>query len=174
MSEFHEGGCVCGAVRYRVNGDPQTAYVCHCTFCQRRTGSAFAVIVWFEEENVELMGNGPTIYEHRVDENNRWFRLHFLQPMRNNRHGNRRTPTKPSVDYGRHTRRPQLGQVRSTHLDAFCPTLDGLPARYEALREKRRDRQGFEWRREIGSERAHTSVILRQARHFALQADHML
>jgi hypothetical protein len=77
MSEVHEGGCVCGAIRYRVKGEPQTAYVCHCTFCQKRTGSAFAVIVWFEEENVELMGNGPTIYEHRVDENNRWFRLHF-------------------------------------------------------------------------------------------------
>lgn len=77
MLEVHEGGCLCGTIRYRVKGDPQQAYVCHCTFCQRRTGGAFAVIVWFAEQNVELTEGGLTTYEHRVDENNRWFRLHF-------------------------------------------------------------------------------------------------
>ena len=77
MLEVHEGGCLCGALRYCVKGDPQRALVCHCTFCQRYTGSAFGVEVRFEEENVELMGDGLTTYEHRVDESNRWFRLHF-------------------------------------------------------------------------------------------------
>ncbi len=77
MSEIHEGGCLCGAIRYRVKGNPWRAYVCHCTDCQRRTGSAFAIIVWFEEENVELTDDGLTIYEHRSDESNRWRRAHF-------------------------------------------------------------------------------------------------
>jgi len=75
MSEVHEGGCLCGGIRYRVKGDPLRAYVCHCTFCQRKSGSAFATIVWFEEENVELTGDGLTTYEHRSDESNHLFRL---------------------------------------------------------------------------------------------------
>jgi len=77
MPDVHEGGCLCGAIRYRVKGKPLRAYVCHCSFCQRRTGSAFAVIVGFEGENVDLIGDGLTTYEHRVDESNRYFRLNF-------------------------------------------------------------------------------------------------
>ena len=38
---IHEGGCLCGAVRYRVEGEPALSSVCNCTSCQRRTGSAF-------------------------------------------------------------------------------------------------------------------------------------
>ena len=76
MSEVHEGGCVCGAIRYRVMGEPLRAYVCHCTFCQRFTGSAFGVLTWFKKENVEVVGDGIVTYDHTVDETDRWFRLH--------------------------------------------------------------------------------------------------
>jgi hypothetical protein len=37
------GGCLCGAVRYEVNEAPVVAGYCHCTRCQRRTGTAAAV-----------------------------------------------------------------------------------------------------------------------------------
>ncbi len=77
MSEVHEGGCVCGAIRYRVRGEPLRAYVCHCTFCQRFTGSAFGVLTWFDEENVEVEGDGITTHDHTVDGTDRWYRLHF-------------------------------------------------------------------------------------------------
>jgi len=77
MSEVHEGGCLCRAIRYLVKGNPQRGSVCHCTFCQRRTGSAFEFQAFFEEQNVELMGDELTTYEHRSDESNRWFRLNF-------------------------------------------------------------------------------------------------
>ncbi len=76
MTEVHEGGCVCGAIRYRVRGEPLRAYVCHCTFCQRFTGSAFGVLTWFDEEKVEVEGDGIVTYDHTVDETDRWFRLH--------------------------------------------------------------------------------------------------
>ena len=36
------GGCGCGAVRYEVDQQPVLAGYCHCTRCQRRTGSAAA------------------------------------------------------------------------------------------------------------------------------------
>ncbi len=77
MSEVHEGGCLCRAIRYRVKGNPLVAYVCHCTFCQRRSGSAFGTNIWFEEENVELTGDGLTTYEQRSDESSHLLRLHF-------------------------------------------------------------------------------------------------
>ncbi len=77
MTEVHEGGCVCGAIRYRVSGEPLRAYVCHCTFCQRFTGSAFGVLTWFDEENVEVEGDGITTHDHTVDGTDRWYRLHF-------------------------------------------------------------------------------------------------
>ncbi len=76
MPEINEGGCVCKAIRYRVKGAPIRSYACHCTFCQRFTASAFAMMSWFAEENVEIVGDGVMTYEHTVDETDRWFRLH--------------------------------------------------------------------------------------------------
>lgn len=79
MSESHEGGCLCGAHRYRVKGDPMRVSVCHCTFCQRRTGSTCGIGVFFAEENIELRGDEPAIYEHTSDESNLKIRLHFCR-----------------------------------------------------------------------------------------------
>ena len=45
MIDTHLGGCVCGAVRYRVHGDPVVGTVCHCRFCQKRLASAFVAAV---------------------------------------------------------------------------------------------------------------------------------
>ena len=77
MSEIHEGGCLCRTIRYRVTGNPLRVGACHCTFCQRRTGSAFGISVFFDEQNVASMGDGLTTYEQRSDESNLWLRLHF-------------------------------------------------------------------------------------------------
>ena len=43
MAEFREGGCQCAKVRYRVDGQPVAVGVCHCTECQRQSGSAFGM-----------------------------------------------------------------------------------------------------------------------------------
>lgn len=77
MADTHEGGCLCGAVRYRVEGDPVRSSVCHCTFCQRRTGSAFATAAFFPEERVTLTGDTLSEYEHVSDESQTWLRLGF-------------------------------------------------------------------------------------------------
>ena len=37
------GGCQCGKIRYQVTEAPQSVYTCHCTDCQRLTGSAFSL-----------------------------------------------------------------------------------------------------------------------------------
>ena len=69
------GGCVCGAVRYRARGKPAVISACHCMFCQRRTGSAFATMAYFDEANVGIMKGQVTEYEHRADESSRWLRM---------------------------------------------------------------------------------------------------
>ncbi|MDE2562280.1 MAG: GFA family protein [Sphingomonadales bacterium] len=52
---MREGGCGCGAVRYRVEGDPIFVNNCHCTQCQHQTGSTSVVNAFFESERVTLL-----------------------------------------------------------------------------------------------------------------------
>jgi hypothetical protein len=52
---IHEGRCTCGRVRYRMLGDPMFVHCCHCTWCQRETGSAFALNALVEADLVELL-----------------------------------------------------------------------------------------------------------------------
>lgn len=77
MDNVHEGGCACGAVRYRVRGQPTIGMVCHCRFCQRRLGSAFGIIAYFNEQDVEITQGQLTCCEHRSDESGRWLKMEF-------------------------------------------------------------------------------------------------
>ena len=65
----HEGGCLCGAVRYRVVGTPLSVAICHCTNCQKNTGSAFSVNVIFPKAALTMEGT-PAIYEDIGDTGN--------------------------------------------------------------------------------------------------------
>ena len=53
-----EGGCVCGAVRYRLLNSPMIVHCCHCTWCQRETGAAFAINALIEASQVFLLQGG--------------------------------------------------------------------------------------------------------------------
>ena len=57
--EAREGGCSCGAVRYRLASEPLFVNCCHCLHCQRQTGSAFVVNVLIETDRVELLAARP-------------------------------------------------------------------------------------------------------------------
>ena len=52
--ELHSGGCSCGAVRYETLGNPTRVAVCHCRYCQTRTGSAFGMNVYFEDSQIQI------------------------------------------------------------------------------------------------------------------------
>lgn len=53
--EIHDGGCTCGEVRYRMTARPMIVHCCHCTWCQRETGTAFALNALIEAERVEML-----------------------------------------------------------------------------------------------------------------------
>jgi len=55
VSVAREGGCSCGAVRYRLASDPLFTHCCHCLNCQRQTGSGFAINVLIEADRLELL-----------------------------------------------------------------------------------------------------------------------
>jgi hypothetical protein len=59
MSAHLEGGCSCGAVRYRLASEPLFVHCCHCLNCQRQTGSAFVVNLLIEADRVELLAAEP-------------------------------------------------------------------------------------------------------------------
>lgn len=77
MTDRHEGGCVCGAVRYVTQGDPERVSLCHCAWCQRRTGSAFGTEAVFKHANVTFTGDGMRKFRHLSDESGRWLDQHF-------------------------------------------------------------------------------------------------
>jgi hypothetical protein len=55
-----QGGCLCGAVRFRAEADPTSATVCHCRDCQKFTGSAFAALVRVAKQAVAIEGTLKT------------------------------------------------------------------------------------------------------------------
>jgi hypothetical protein len=51
-----EGSCTCGAVTYKMTHSSIFTHCCHCTWCQRETGSAFALNAMIETENLQVSG----------------------------------------------------------------------------------------------------------------------
>lgn len=54
-----EGGCTCRAVRYRMTSEPLFVHCCHCRWCQRETGTAFALNAMIESDRVALLSGKP-------------------------------------------------------------------------------------------------------------------
>jgi hypothetical protein len=59
MASFAEGGCDCGKVRYRLLDEPVVVHCCHCSWCQRESGAAFALNAVIETDRVALLGERP-------------------------------------------------------------------------------------------------------------------
>ena len=55
MTEKLEGGCACGALRYRLQSEPMFVNCCHCRNCQRQTGSAFVINAVVETDRVTVV-----------------------------------------------------------------------------------------------------------------------
>ncbi len=57
------GGCMCGAVRYEVNGDPFSVLHCHCLSCRRHTGAPVVTLAGFKQDQIRFTTGDPRIYK---------------------------------------------------------------------------------------------------------------
>jgi hypothetical protein len=68
--------CACGQLRITCKGEPVRVSICSCTACQRRTGSAYSVNVYFQQSSVEaVVGTFKTFT--RTSDAGRWLNMHF-------------------------------------------------------------------------------------------------
>lgn len=70
-----KGGCLCGAVRYVLKGEPRASTVCHCTHCQKQSGSVLSFNLVIRESDYEQSGE-TMIYVDKGDSGNPVYR-HF-------------------------------------------------------------------------------------------------
>jgi hypothetical protein len=97
-----EGGCSCGAVRYRLASAPLFVHCCHCLNCQRQTGSAFVINLLIEADRVELLSGSPQAVEVPRDDGS-------MQPIF-------RCPACQVALFSQYTR-PEIYFVRAGTLD---------------------------------------------------------
>jgi hypothetical protein len=62
-SSIHDGGCTCRHIRYRLLSKPLFVHCCHCYWCQRETGSAFALNAMIEAERMQVLQGDVAVFE---------------------------------------------------------------------------------------------------------------
>lgn len=65
-----DGGCHCGYITYEAEVDPEAVGICHCTDCQRMTGTAYRVTVRSHKGAFKLLSGQPSIYVKTAESGN--------------------------------------------------------------------------------------------------------
>ena len=66
MADKHHGSCLCGAVRYEVTGDFDAFFLCHCSYCQKDTGSAHAAYLFSSSATLSWLAGEEQIQSYTV------------------------------------------------------------------------------------------------------------
>ena len=77
MGKQHDGGCLCGALCYCTTDAPLRLVMCHCHFCQRSTGAAYAVEPFFLKDDFQVTEGAPAVYVHQSSGSGKALHLHF-------------------------------------------------------------------------------------------------
>ncbi|WP_159277924.1 GFA family protein [Variovorax boronicumulans] len=77
MPAVLEGGCLCGKVRFSTTQPPLRTFACHCTFCQRMTGTSFYAESLFPMDAVQFNDGELRQYAHRSDGSHKQVFVHF-------------------------------------------------------------------------------------------------
>jgi len=67
MGDARTGGCECGALRYAISREPLATAVCHCTQCQRQSGSAFGMTLVVPRDGFAFTQGEPKRYVTKSD-----------------------------------------------------------------------------------------------------------
>jgi hypothetical protein len=62
MTNVREGGCQCGAIRYRATGEPILKAVCHCVMCRRASAAPATAWAMYQESQVTFLEDPPASY----------------------------------------------------------------------------------------------------------------
>jgi hypothetical protein len=63
VTPYYDGGCTCRQVRYCLTSKPLFVHCCHCYWCQRETGSAFALNAMIEADRVQVLQGEVDVIE---------------------------------------------------------------------------------------------------------------
>jgi hypothetical protein len=144
MTEVHHGGCLCGNVRYRTSGPPLRTLVCHCSFCQKMTGSTSYAESIFHDDAVAFEGEAMSRYAHVSDTSGKQVYVHFCSrcgttlaltferwpEYRAISRGTLDDPNRVDVDAHIWTGSAQTGVALPAATDCFArarASLDGIP-----------------------------------------------
>jgi hypothetical protein len=111
------GGCLCGAVRFIGDAEPQFQVKCYCRDCRRTSGAGHTALMGFAEGSIELTGEARE-FRSKADSGNDIFRAFC--------------PNCGSGIYARNAGMPQLIFVRASALDdpdLFSPQIAVWAAR---------------------------------------------
>ena len=71
--------CACNQLQVTVRGEPRLVNLCNCTYCQKRTGSAFGLSSYFERETQLVSIEGAHTAFGRISQRGRQFEHHFAR-----------------------------------------------------------------------------------------------
>jgi hypothetical protein len=63
VSDTFDGGCDCRHLRYRMLDAPLVVHCCHCRWCQRESGSSFALNAMIESDKLRLLAGVPDMVD---------------------------------------------------------------------------------------------------------------
>ena len=93
----HTGQCLCGEIKYEIEGEPLAAGVCHCKNCQRQTGTAFSTLWGVPRASLKFTAGEPKLYRDgntdSGDTIERWFCGNCGSPLYS------AIPSQPDVAY---------------------------------------------------------------------------
>ncbi|ARP81991.1 aldehyde-activating protein [Bordetella genomosp. 8] len=127
-----QGQCHCGAIRYEAEVDPAAVSICHCTDCQRMSGSIFRVSIPAPAEHFRIVKGEPRRYIKTADSGARRvhaFCEHCGSPVYSSAVDN---PTSYSLRLGALDQRNELGrpskQIWARRRVDWMPPLEDVPA----------------------------------------------
>lgn len=57
-----DGGCHCGKISYQAEADPEKVLICHCSDCQKLSGTSFRTVLPVHQDNISFSGDTPKEY----------------------------------------------------------------------------------------------------------------
>lgn len=66
MKTCHHGTCLCGTVRFRIEGRIERFYLCHCRHCQKDTGSAHAANLFVTDAGLDWLAGAGRVRHYAL------------------------------------------------------------------------------------------------------------